>query len=153
MRHLDFMSKRLALLDLLRDRRFPGSVGANICAPFSAKWPHRPAQPYRSFDLDDFARTEIDSPNWILRWKPHIEPTRLEQKAEDSSSRWKSSAKSQPIWLIATSSFTPILPNSASSGWGAQLGITRTRGWGQDAYPPMGKHRQVTIHILSSQSA
>jgi hypothetical protein len=51
MRHLDFVGKRLALLDLLRVRSVPGDQWERIFEHLAVP---RSSRTYRSFDLDRF---------------------------------------------------------------------------------------------------
>jgi hypothetical protein len=91
MRHHDFLAKRLALLDLLRDKSIPND-----------RWERRFAHlavPHCHVGLRDHIahstwmaspETKSIQPDWILRPTPSIEPTCLGPKPENSSYTFQS---------------------------------------------------------------
>ena len=86
MRHLDFMGKRIALLDLLRDRSIPGDQWERIFAYLAVPSCHVGLRNQIAHSTWMASREPKSiQPNWILRWTPQIEPTHLGPKSEDSS--------------------------------------------------------------------
>lgn len=85
MRQVSFMDKRMALLDLLRERSIPGDKWERIFAHL--------AVPARHVGLRNqiahstwAASPEPNSiqPDWILQWPPSIEPTLQTPRSEDN---------------------------------------------------------------------
>lgn len=76
MRQLDFMAKRLAFLDLLRERSIPGDRWERIFAHLTVPSSHLGLRNHIAHSTWK-ASPEPKSiqPDWILRWVPGIEPT------------------------------------------------------------------------------
>ena len=76
MRHLDFMGKRLAFLDLLRKLSIPGDRWERIFAYLSVPSSHVDLRNHIAHSTWTASpRPNSIQPDWILRWSPRIEPT------------------------------------------------------------------------------
>ena len=86
MRQLDFTAKRLALLELLRERSIPGDQWERIFAHLSLPSCHVGLRNHIAHSTWR-ASPEPKSiqPNWILRWAPGIEPAHLRPNSDDGA--------------------------------------------------------------------
>jgi len=85
MRHLDFMGKRLALLDLLRLRAVPADQWERIFAHLAVPSCHVNLRDHITHSTwMTSPEPKSIQPSWILRWNPRIEPT-LQTTADESN--------------------------------------------------------------------
>jgi len=86
MRQLDFMAKRLAFLDLLRERSTPGDRWERIFAHLSVPGSHVGLRNHIAHSTWKASpQPKSIQPDWILRWSPGIEPT-LHRPSSDVTS-------------------------------------------------------------------
>lgn len=85
MRQVSFMDKRMALLDLLRERSVPGDRWERIFAHLAVPACHVGLRNYIAHSTWT-ASPEPKSiqPNWILRWPSGIEPELQAPRSEDN---------------------------------------------------------------------
>jgi hypothetical protein len=86
MRQLDFMAKRLAFLDLLRERSIPGDRWERIFAHLSVPSSNLGLRNHIAHSTwKTSPEPKSIQPDWILRWVPGIEPTLAGPKSDVGS--------------------------------------------------------------------
>ncbi|WP_213742208.1 hypothetical protein [Bradyrhizobium sp. dw_411] len=110
MRQLDFMAKRLAFLDLLRERSIPSDRWERIFAHLAVPTYHVGLRNHIAHSTWKVSpEPKSIQPDWILRWVPGIEPTFREPASDVASYTFESLSETSANLAIGHERFVACL--------------------------------------------